>query len=205
MQRDLSLLTIPPDGLFVRVLAVAHDHVVERAFRACAAAQTPDRNGVQARPGRTDRSAWLARLATEKVASLRTYHVLSIDTFFGSSDVSVRPGSYGVPVELRLAGLAEVAEVLGVSRRTATRGIQPEPTSHLQSPDFVQDPSGSKKTYSNGRKAHRFSEVGRPRCHASSRPGSSTPSMVRRGSTVRVRQRAYIKYLQIGTLLLSAR
>ena len=30
-------------------------------------------------------------------------------------------------------------------------------------------------------------------------------SMVRRGSTVRVRQRAYLKCLQIGTLLLSAR
>jgi hypothetical protein len=29
-------------------------------------------------------------------------------------------------------------------------------------------------------------------------------AMVRRGSTVRVRQRAYLKCLQIGTLLLSA-
>ena len=29
MQRDLSLLTVPPDGLLVRVFTHAYDHVVE--------------------------------------------------------------------------------------------------------------------------------------------------------------------------------
>ena len=34
MQSDLSLLAVPPDGFFVRVLAHAYDHVIERAIRA---------------------------------------------------------------------------------------------------------------------------------------------------------------------------
>src|SRR5438105_4075288 len=34
MQSDLSLLAVPPDGFFVRVLADAYNHVIERAIRA---------------------------------------------------------------------------------------------------------------------------------------------------------------------------
>jgi predicted DNA-binding transcriptional regulator AlpA len=50
---------------------------------------------------------------------------------------SIRQDPYGWRVELRLAGLAEVAELLGVSRRTAsrytTRPDFPSPVSRLRS------------------------------------------------------------------------
>src|SRR5947209_4440421 len=47
--------------------------------------------------------------------------VVSIDYFAASSEGSGRRLAYGSTVELRLAGLAEVAEVLEVSKRTAMR------------------------------------------------------------------------------------
>src|SRR5436305_5791076 len=75
------------------------------------------------------------------MASIRSYIDLIIVTFFPAS---VRPDSYGCRVQLRLAGLAEVAELLAVSRRTASRYTArpdfPAPVSRLRSgPIWLED------------------------------------------------------------------
>jgi hypothetical protein len=51
---------------------------------------------------------------------------------------------YGSPVRLKLAGLSEVAELLGVTKRTATRYTQrpdfPEPVARLRAgPVWLED------------------------------------------------------------------
>ena len=63
MQSNLSLLTVPPDSLLVRLLTVAYDHVIERPLRA----RAPVRRLVESRPSvpQSARGEWFAwRLAT---------------------------------------------------------------------------------------------------------------------------------------------
>ncbi len=64
MQSDLSLLAVPPDGLLVRVVADAYDHVVERPLRTC----TTVGRLIERRPSapKAQRLEWLAcRLGTK--------------------------------------------------------------------------------------------------------------------------------------------
>ena len=71
------------------------------------------------------------------MALMSPYIVIIIATFIEPGARSIRLRSYGSAVELKLAGLAEVAELLGVSRRTAsrytTRPDFPAPISRLRS------------------------------------------------------------------------
>ena len=59
-------------------------------------------------------------------------YVYSVDI----TQTVIRPIAYGSPVSLELLGLAEVAELLGVTKRTATRYAQrsdfPEPIARLR-------------------------------------------------------------------------
>src|SRR6266540_1283646 len=128
---------------------------------------------------------------------------------FSSSPVDLGPRSRGRSWTLLLNRLGPAGEIIG----------QPRPSSHLRTlAGDRQRPYGSSAEVWSVYGAQRSQPVatgskcdGREDGSNRRKPlpwvatGCRDPKMVRRGSTVRVRQRASVKCLQIGTLLLSVR